>query len=62
MKSTLQFWLMTFTIAYIIYCISIFLMKVKNVPDLAIGTRFIDFLGWSFPPAFSIYCNLTYLF
>lgn len=53
---------MTFTAAYLIYSISIFFIQVQNIPQYQIGTRFIDYLGWSFPPAFSIYCNLTYLF
>jgi len=31
-----------------------------NVISLFIGYRFLDVLGWAFPPAFPIYFNLAF--
>lgn len=46
----------------IIYFATIAYTKNKNISDLIVGFRFIDFLGWSFPPTFPIYFNVAYSF
>lgn len=49
-------------VAMIIYFATIAYMKEKNISNLIVGFRFIDFLGWSFPPTFPIYFNVAYSF
>lgn len=34
----------------------------KDVSNLIIGMRFVDFLGFSFPPTFPIFFNVAYSF
>lgn len=61
-KSALYFLLEAFIVAMIIYFATIAYMKSKNISELIVGFRFIDFLGWSFPPTFPIYFNVAYSF
>lgn len=46
----------------IIYFATIVYMKSRNISTLIVGFRFVDFLGWAFPPPFPIYFNLAYSF
>lgn len=51
-----------FCVAMIIYFITIAYMSSKDISSLIVGFRFVDFLGWSFPPTFPIYFNVAYTF
>lgn len=44
----------------IIYFATIVYMRSRNISNLIVGFRFVDFLGWSFPPTFPIYFNVAY--
>ena len=46
----------------IIYFATLEFVKSKNVSDLIIGMRFVDFLAFSFPPTFPIFFNVAYSF
>lgn len=46
----------------IIYLATLGFMRSKNISDLIVGFRFVDFLGWAFPPTFPIYFNVAYSF
>lgn len=49
-----------FIVAMILYFATIAYHKDKNVSNLIVGFRFIDFLGWAFPPTFPIFFNAAY--
>jgi cation-transporting ATPase 13A3/4/5 len=51
-----------FIIAMILYFSTIAFAKSRNLSSQMIGMRFIDFLGWSFPPTLPIFFNLAYSF
>lgn len=51
-----------FIVTMIIYFSTIALMKSKNISNIMIGFRFIDFLSWAVPPNFPIYFNVVYSF
>lgn len=59
-NSALNFLLSAFVVSMIIYFSTIAFHKSKNVSDLIVGFRFVDFLGWAFPPTFPIYFNTAY--
>ena len=61
-KRALIFLIEAFIIALIIYFATLSFVKSKNVSDLIVGFRFVDFLGWAFPPTFPIYFNVAYSF
>lgn len=51
-----------FIVGLIIYLGTFTLMRSENVSQLIVGFRFVDFLGWTFPPTFPIYFNVAYSF
>lgn len=58
----LYFLIEAFIVALIIYLATITYMKSKIASNLIVGFRFVDFLGWAFPPTFPIYFNVAYSF
>lgn len=61
-RKALLFLLEAFIIASIIYFATLPLFLRRDIDKIIVGFRFIDFLGWSFPPTFPIYFNLAYTF
>lgn len=59
---TMLFFGEAFVVAFLIYLGTFTLMRQNGVSDLFVGFRFVDFLGWSFPPTFPIYFNVAYSF
>ena len=51
-----------FVIAIIIYFATLPFTLSRDIADIFVGFRFIDFFGWAFPPTFPIYFNLAYSF
>ena len=61
-QKALLFLLEAFVVGAIIYFATLSFMLSKDISNIIVGFRFIDFLGWSFPPTFPIYFNLAYSF
>lgn len=51
-----------FVVCLIVYLATIRVTLSKDISDLFVGFRFIDFLGWSIPPLYPIYFNFLYSF
>lgn len=60
--SAIYFLVETFIVGTILYLATLPILLSAKVIDLFRGFRFLDFLGWSFPPTFPIYFNLAYSF
>jgi magnesium-transporting ATPase (P-type) len=56
----IQFLAECFLVAAIIYFATLPFTLSRNISDLFVGFRFIDFLGWSFPTALPIYFNSVF--
>jgi len=56
------FFLEVFVISNIVYFSALQYMSYRRISPLILGFRYVDFLGWSFPPLFPIFFNLTYSF
>lgn len=57
-----MFLIQAFILSMITYFATIGFSKSRNLSDFMIGVRFVDFLGWAFPPTLPIYFNLAYSF
>lgn len=51
-----------FIVSMVIYFATLGFVMSKDVSDLIIGMRFVDFLGFAFPPTFPIFFNVAYSF
>lgn len=61
-KKCMIFFLEIFIVSNIIYLGALEFMIDHRISPMILGFRYIDFLGWSFPPLFPIFFNLTYSF
>lgn len=61
-KKAFIFLLIAFAVAAIIYFATIRMLLDRDIETVIVVFRFIDFLGFSFPPTFPIYFNLAYSF
>lgn len=61
-KTAIYFLLETLFVGIIVYLVTLpILLKANLIPAFRVY-RFLDFIGFSFPPTFPIYFNLAYSF
>jgi cation-transporting ATPase 13A2 len=60
--SAIYFLTETFIVGIILYLGTLPILFHAKITKLFRVFRFLDFLGWSFPPTFPIYFNLAYSF